>query len=86
MHTYNIAATDGKTLKEYRGYRTTVDVHRDEKHLLKMIKTFVMSYFGVRYEPIVITNREIDLFDLYQKVKDEQVQQYPVVNNCIINC
>lgn len=86
MYTYNIAATDGKTLKEYRGYRTTVNVYKDEKHLMKMVRTFVMSYFGVWYEPVVITNREIDLLELYKRVKDEPAKHFPVVENCIINC
>ena len=72
MYTYNIAATDGTHMKEYIGFRCTVDA-TDEKALVKMVRVFCMSYFGAWFQPVVITKKNIDLFQLYLKYKDVAV-------------
>ena len=86
VYTYNIAVSNGKQMKEYKGYRCTIDAAIDEKSLIKMIKTFVMSHFGAWYNPVVITKKEIDLFDIYQKYKENPVINAPVDDVIVLEC
>lgn len=86
LHTYNIAVSDGTTMKEYHGFRCTLDEEKDKEALIDRVRTFVMSYFGAWFDPVIITRKNIDLFELYLKFKDSPTRRFPITDSTILKC